>query len=704
VRACGLWPSVADAEIDLVTLTTPELTQDKDSCLLATMAIEEGAGPAGKTVERVVFAGHSLVWQRLRNNGPPAGQTREGFLSLLARHEVYEYIALRAELAGDPAVIAKHPWFTAFNAYLANNSLERNSESFHSFIIECAKRDAKVPGADLAEQAQLLRFIGDILEKQEIVNMADYPKGFGKARLAALDNAVIRGYTLKEDGTLYIGERKWGKFKEHAGEKVDIAVRNGYVTKVMFTADGTSQDFVLLEDNRTGAVVESFSGKLRAERLAELDDITIRNFTLNSGGRIEFGGKSYVRFPERPGETVDIVLKDGHIRTVIFRSDNTREELTQIVDNAAGAILKTFARKLTEDEMKGYEDATIKDYRLTEKGWLNLGGDGMRFDNRGGELIDVVIKAGNIAKVMFQQDGTEQVFRKIIDSAGTVVKSIRRNAKGFKSADKMVLENQPLSDKGNLYFAHRVVATFPDRAGERASIAVENGVVRKVIFADGTEQELALIYDPAQHKVVDSFLQSEKMPGCRNAVLRKCRVGDDGFVRFGTRIYGGCESYPGTALDVTVEEGKPVTGLLTSGPGKGTALPLALYVSRSSPGEKEPAVQDQREFPGTAVMNLSLTDKGNLYFAQKLVASFPERAGETISVQLVNGVVQKVIFNDGSEKELLLVYDRENGKALRSFDPDGRIPNLKNAFITGCRVGADGMLRLGRREYSGLAR
>jgi hypothetical protein len=132
----------------------------------------------------------------------------------------------------------------------------------------------------------------------------------------------------------------------------------------------------------------------------------------------------------------------------------------------------------------------------------------------------------------------------VIVETGAVIETVTAkagNRSGNRQSDKVSLKKMTLTGDGHLVVGKKQIASFPGREGQPVKVDLDNGVIRKVVFDDGTEQEFVLVYDPLRQECIDSFVQPAAMPQYRNAVLKNAVVGDDGILRLGGREYEGLE-------------------------------------------------------------------------------------------------------------------------------------------------------------------
>jgi RNA polymerase sigma factor (sigma-70 family) len=693
-------------------LAARELVADRDACLLATMGIERGIDESGRPVQTVVFAGHQVLWDRLRNNGPPAGFTLAEFLAALARHEICEYVALAAARP-DPERAAAHPWLADFDAYLAQHALPRTAASFHAYLRTLTSLDVSHP---IFKQTSLLDSIDAFLDAPIEIDLAEYPK-FDRAQLAGLDNAVLRGYRFGTTGKMTLGGTIWCRSDSFGGRVADVTVRDGIVTGLRFPDDGSTVLFTLIRDNRTGRITDSFMGKLPTRKRESLQDATVLNYLINGVGGVDIGGHRWGRFEARAGEYADVTFKDGIAHSIHFLADDTILELALIVDNATGAVTDAFPGRLVEEKLKTLRDSTIRGYSLSPGGELEFGGRHWgRFEDRPGGKVDVVIKEGVVVRVIFPDDGTAEDFVQVVDNTtGTLIDSFQRrvNFGRIDAQADITIRNLSFDVAGYLTLNSRIWKRNEARANETVDVVLKDGVVTKLRYVvDGTEEDFALIIDNESGAVVDSFggrLPADKLQALHDATIRGYELSPGGALELGGRLWGQFADRPGAKVDLTVKDGA-VAGITFPG---GEQTKKFIQVIDNATGALvgtatgKPGLRGLDAMADVTVRHLVLDAIGNLLVNGRTWRLLGDRAGAAVDAVLENGVVTKLRYAaDGSEEEFVLIVDNTTGAVTDSFAgrlSGEKLRTLDDVTIKGYPLDADGFLALGGRVWTRFA-
>lgn len=689
---------LGDGEKVTVTLAiSPDDPLGQQNCALASVALSEAANTDGHTLVNVVFSGQQALWDDVNNNSPPFDLTRQAYVQAVVQHAFDEYIALYPDHS---RWIGGNRWLVPFNEYLIRTGKTRDAAAFHAFIAENA---AYNPDHPLAAQEKPLRYARDFAPL-EVIPFSDNTKGFDKERFGAVRHAVIRGVPLRDDGTLFIGQRWWTNFPEHAGERVDIYVRDGYVLKVWFPDGAAPAEATYIVDNNTGKVVESYFTKLRSEKMALLNDSTIRNYKMGKTGMVVFGGKTFTSVKEWAHERIDIYERGGLIRALSLRKDGSVMPFAAVVDNRTGAEIRTFSQRsgsgISKAEFGTYDDVTIRDFTLTDEGFVSVGGQEKQFKDRPGAVADLLVKHGIIVNVVFADDKSEVNFIQVADATGKVVKSVRtKYVKDSRSTREMVIKDKPISDKGRITVLNKERAVYPERAGQTADVYMDGDHVTAIVFADGTRDDFVFYHD-AQGALRDSFSQAGKLPRGMTGTLKGCRVGSDGILTIGSYAYMGLEDYAGHAADVEMQDSRPVKAAVLA-EGKVIAVePVTRYSEKLANMrfalKRVGAVGD-----GMTVESRVISGAGKIFVQQKERASYPERAGQKVDVVLQGDLVMAVVFSDGSRDDFALLYNND-GNLIDSFSQTGKQPRGMTGTLKRCRVHDNGMLKLGPYDYAGL--
>jgi hypothetical protein len=192
-------------------------------------------------------------------------------------------------------------------------------------------------------------------------------------RLQALEDVTITNYLLPGDGRVVLGNRDWGRFSAHAGEKVELLVQKGLVRRVSF-ADGTQKEFGLICDAASGKPVDSF---IQLGGMAGLDNVTIKHYRLDAQGVLNIGGcANAARLARYPDAEIECDIAQGVVTAVRVMEDGAavyEKRLALMYDNTTGRLVGSFDN-LGAEQLKGLADHTIRRVFADTNGTINIGG------------------------------------------------------------------------------------------------------------------------------------------------------------------------------------------------------------------------------------------------------------------------------------------------------------------------------------------
>ncbi|MHB9155810.1 MAG: class I SAM-dependent methyltransferase, partial [Endomicrobiales bacterium] len=498
LRESGAFAPEEKLRMRFATLTD-ELMVRKNACILASMGFERQQ-LNGLDIVTAIFSGHQVLWEYLMANGPPEGFSLDEWLRLLAQHEASEYVALTPALSSAPEVIGKNPWLPGFNAFLAAQALPRNVESFHRYLAESAR--SLLPG-----QEKLLEFAEELSRQPRLIYSSDHSKIFTKNELQGYRRVVIKEFRLNSTGALWLAGRKWARFDDRAGEEAELHLTGGFITGIVFPSDGTGEEFARVVENATGKIIDTFRGGLLPGRMKGFKDVTVKDFRLTDKGWLEFGGKAWARFEDRPGEKADVLVKDGVAVKVTFRKDGSETDFLLLEDNASGRVTDSFLGRIPSQRMKELDNVTVRNVNLSANGVLELGGRiWTKFDDRPNEKVDVLVRNGLVTKVFFTRDGTEGSLLRFVDAAtGLTFDTSGGLTPGrLKDLKDAAIKNLFLNGDGNLRLFSRTWELPVPRPNEKVEARVKDGVIHSLRFTDGTELPFYLVYDRGKGAAVDS--------------------------------------------------------------------------------------------------------------------------------------------------------------------------------------------------------
>ncbi|MBN2831415.1 MAG: HEAT repeat domain-containing protein [Candidatus Omnitrophica bacterium] len=647
---------------------------------------------SGKAADVSTIPAKIAILEGLASRAPPFGRTAESFafqvvIDDILRHEIAELETGSHQEAcqRSRAYFGQHPlklpeFLTAaeeFGIILDGN--------YRNFLL--LNKDSSV--------AALRNTVSKIIDVRLL------PKRLSAADFSRIDCAIIKGVATNKDGSLEIGARMWARFTKHPLEEVELIVRNGVVISVRFLGDNTVFDFPLIIDNAAGEITDSFV-KLNRQGLEKLEDVTIKKFYLSRKGRLELGGRSWVKLSNYQSAEVEVEIKNGAVSRVYIVKDKKWFTLAYVWDNQSDSFVRTFS-SLRAYELAALENATIKQIYLDAQGNLSLGGRQWltlksypcaqaEVDIKNGIVTNVrVIDGGNTVAEVFLSLAYDNPTGKLIDSFMEITRQ------RFSKFSDVTIKNFRLDKSGILQVGGRVWGRFTDYPGQEVEIKVRDGVVTEIIFSDGHTEKFKLIYKGG--KLVDSFFQlmaGSKLKSLDGVVIKEVYLNNSGCLSMGGRIWVEVSQYPNEKVEVEIEGGKVIRIILID---KDENIELSQVLDGE--GNVKPIFHRrifQKTLPEDGSIQIRLNIKGALALAGKSYFTLSAYPRAKIEIIIEKGIFVKARFI--CDKDGLPVFDNY-GKQL---ELDLRFPVRQqiNAKVPGALGAEPDVRKLVIVDYDGL--
>ncbi|OGS18067.1 MAG: hypothetical protein A2219_00840 [Elusimicrobia bacterium RIFOXYA2_FULL_50_26] len=216
-----------DAEIVFTILNRSILSAHKERCLLATMGIGNttrrvaGRGEA----EFIFFSPSAYFIDKIEKDGLPEGLNADEFFTLLARHEVFEFMALNKPRG----TVEPNGVYALFSGYLGKMHISkrggRKQENFHNYIRHLASQ----PPESLTELEKMLASQKLLLDYATSLPLPSIKESSGKL----YDKAYIRSLITDKLKDNSISDYVLGKVMDALHEKgIEIVDILTHITKI----------------------------------------------------------------------------------------------------------------------------------------------------------------------------------------------------------------------------------------------------------------------------------------------------------------------------------------------------------------------------------------------------------------------------------------------------------------------------------------
>ncbi len=351
-----------------------------------------------------------------------------------------------------------------------------------------------------------------------------------KPRLRKLTNAGLTKITLKKfrlnlSGGLYLQLLKDPTPYFHSLPSAEVEVDlirssdadHWHIDRVRILDDqGQVVDeviFKLVYDNK-GVLICSFNDQIFEKDFKKLTG-TITRLKTKESGNVKAGTVSLGRFGrENKNRPIEVEIeRDIPIRANFVKNIKTRKVVGKpikfsLIYDGNGKLADSFLGSYSVEKRKALKKATVKEFNLTENGYLKFGGKywagftqyknrKVEFDVVDGVVTEVRIfdKAGTKIEKPFILSLVYEVKRgnkeKLVDSFWEAY-----GAPDFGELRDHVIKKVKLARDGDLEIGGRVGrtgnmprATFPDNGGEECIVYVKYGEVVRVTDLNGTELE-----------------------------------------------------------------------------------------------------------------------------------------------------------------------------------------------------------------------
>ncbi|MHB9154857.1 MAG: sigma-70 family RNA polymerase sigma factor, partial [Endomicrobiales bacterium] len=548
-----------------------------------------------------------------------------------------------------------------------------------------------------------------------VAEMADYPQGIGGEVFSRLDDVVIKGYVLGAGGVLKIGGKAWSSFRSRGGEELEIYVKQGQVAKVVFPKDNTEEDFTLVADNASGKAVDSFRGRLSAEKLKALEDATLRNFPLDGReGAVNLGGRAWAQFREHAGERAEVTVKGGVVIAVRF-ADGAARELPLVCDRATGRILDAFRPAA----LAGLDNVVLKKCRVDADGLLRLGNRVYEgFEEYPDEEIELDIDGGAVRSARVLRGG-EAVFETVPQESFPAEKETAK----IPSSRKLYTD-----DRGTLWLGTRSLGAFPGYPDAEVELTLRAGRPVKAVFIkdergepvrdnQGDPLEIDLRGN-VERQLAEKLLTPEerRRAGIAAAYEQAYKWFTEGRYDEASKAFSGVVA----AVKDPLRSVSPREAALADRAEyyrlvceKILASDKKEKVNNGTPALVSPETRDASLRPvgkdelvkldNVVIERHRLTKNGALYLGGRTWATFSGRPYAEVRVGVKDGCVVKAVFPDGPEALFSLITDNTTGRAVDSYFSalsPARMGMLADATVRGVKLGTEGQLVMGGRKWA----
>ncbi|MFC1658640.1 hypothetical protein ACFL1D_04545, partial [Candidatus Omnitrophota bacterium] len=264
-------------------------------------------------------------------------------------------------------------------------------------------------------------------------------------------------------------------------------------------------------------------------------------------------------------------LADGARGLLLEEEAGQEQGETEGILKQAEAILATSERIIYMSEYPGgigkkefsqLDNVIIKGYRLGKNGGLWLGERGwVRFPDKAGEEAFVYVKEGYVVKVVFPHLNEEVLLSLVIDNhTGKIIDSFyhRLSRERFMQYSDVTIKHLRLSNEGRLEIGRKSWARFSSYPNAVVDLLVKDGIVFRVSLVEyGLEQDLSLVFDKAQGKVVDAFvrLTRKELSRLDNVTIKKYYLGGRGALALGRKVWLQLNNYPYAEVELDIRKG-----------------------------------------------------------------------------------------------------------------------------------------------------
>ncbi|MFC1807977.1 HEAT repeat domain-containing protein [Candidatus Omnitrophota bacterium] len=235
----------------------------------------------------------------------------------------------------------------------------------------------------LDEGHQVIR--GDSLHAEDRKTgkvLCHLPDLISKDILGALDNVIIRGDRLDNGGRVRTREGL-PAFTKHSGKRIDYYIHKGQIDKTTIrildekTRQPLREGVRYTEDISTGEVKCHLPHDIKESFLRALDNVVIRNDSLNSKGELRLANRKrpIVTFSSQPRCRVDYQIHKGGVRRSTIRLlDKEGEPIIQGArfarDLSTGEVVCHIPLKESDDVYEGLDNALIANDSLDSQARL----------------------------------------------------------------------------------------------------------------------------------------------------------------------------------------------------------------------------------------------------------------------------------------------------------------------------------------------
>ncbi|MDO8488725.1 MAG: sigma factor, partial [Candidatus Omnitrophota bacterium] len=191
--------------------------------------------------------------------------------------------------------------------------------------------------------------INKTLPVLKVIDAEDLPGKIKKAWFAQLNNVVIRGYPLRDEGRIDIGRKRWLHLggDKYNGELVDLLVIGGMVIYISFhntSYDNVRMLFVYDHNKRT---FDAYS-RIAAHIFTAFEDITILSAERDKRGNVTIGSEGRSRSTRFPGCEASLDIEKGVVvkaRTIKDGIIIEEQVYSLIYEEESGKLRDSFIKR-----------------------------------------------------------------------------------------------------------------------------------------------------------------------------------------------------------------------------------------------------------------------------------------------------------------------------------------------------------------------
>ena len=328
-------------------------------------------------------------------------------------------------------------------------------------------------------------------------------------RFASLDGVTIKNWKLGEKGSLSLGGRTWAAFQSNPNAPVEFDVEQGKVVEArVLNPDGTvvrTEPLSRVErwqpDGRR--ILEDVFYRIFASgQFAQLDQVTITRFHLNSNGGLVVGNRRWVAFPALRDAEVEFDVEQGKVTEVrVLRPDGSVQRTAPFArierqqPDGAWVLEDVFygLGGLLPRQLAQLDHVTIKGARLNSWGVLNIGGrQWLSLASYANALIEYDVEQGKVTQVrILKENGSVEttvpfvrIERQAPDGTWILEDVLFRgglSAEEFGRLDGVTLRGVKLNARGELHIGGRYPwVSFYNYPRTEVDLQVEHGDIVSV--------------------------------------------------------------------------------------------------------------------------------------------------------------------------------------------------------------------------------